>query len=63
MDEDNQGDKSISPEEPEFYQLYVATGRTQKVEGEFAPLLQEGRRSPQPAGKPFEYRVAIPRTI
>lgn len=28
--------------------------------GEFAPLLQEGRRSLQPTGKPFEYWAAIP---
>jgi hypothetical protein len=52
--------KSSSPEEPEFYLLDVATGRTQKVTGEFAPLLQEGSRSLQPAGKPFEHWAAIP---
>ena len=52
--------KSGAPEEPEFYLLDVATGRTQKVTGEFAPLLQEGRRSLQPTGKPFEYWAAIP---
>jgi hypothetical protein len=56
-DEDN---KSSGPEVPEFYMLDVATGRTQKITGEFAPLLQEGRRSLQPAGKPFEYWAAIP---
>jgi hypothetical protein len=59
-DEHNQDSKSISPEEPEFYLLDVATGRTQKVVGEFAPLLQEGRRSLQPTGMPFEYWAAIP---
>jgi len=51
--------KSSDPEEPEFYLLDVATGLTQKVTGEFAPLLQEGRRSLQPTGKPFEYWAAI----
>jgi hypothetical protein len=56
-DEEN---KASSPEEPEFYLLEVATGRTQKVAGEFAPLLQEGRRFLQPTGKPFEYWAAIP---
>jgi hypothetical protein len=59
-DEDNQDSKSISPKEPEFYLLDVATGRTQKVSGEFAPLLQKGRRSLQHTGNPFEYWVAIP---
>jgi PBS lyase HEAT-like repeat-containing protein len=52
--------KSSGPEEPEFYLLDAATGRTQKVTGEFAPLLQEGRRPLQPTGKPFEYWAAIP---
>src|SRR5262245_3911687 len=52
--------KSSGPEEPEFYLLDAATGRTQKVAGEFAPLLQEGQRSLQPTGKPFEYWAAIP---
>src|SRR5262245_5776764 len=56
-DEEN---KSSGPEEPEFYLLDVATGRTQKVTGEFAPLLQEGPRSLQPTGKSFEYWAAIP---
>jgi hypothetical protein len=56
-DEEN---KSSDPKEPEFYLLDVATGRTQKVTGEFAPLRQEGRRGLQPAGKPFEYWAAIP---
>jgi hypothetical protein len=56
-DEEN---KSSGPEEPEFYLLDAATGRTQKVTGEFAPLLQEGQRSLQPTGKPFEYWAAIP---
>jgi hypothetical protein len=55
-DEDN---KSSGPEEPEFHLLDVATGRAQKVTGEFAPMLQEGRRSLQPTGKPFEYWAAI----
>jgi hypothetical protein len=59
-DENNQDSKSISPEDPEFYLLDVATGRTQKVTGEFAPLLQEGRRSLQPTGAPFAYWAAIP---
>ena len=52
--------KSSDPEEPEFYLLDVATGRTQKVTGEFAPLLQEARRSLQSTGKPIEYWAAIP---
>src|SRR5262249_45539621 len=56
-DEEN---KSGDPKEPEFYLLDVATGRTRKVTGEFEPLLQEGRRSLQPAGRPFEYWAAIP---
>jgi len=30
------------------------------VKGEFRPLQQRGRRSLQPAGKPFEYWAAIP---
>jgi hypothetical protein len=52
--------KPRDPEEPEFYLLDVATGQTQKVAGEFAPLRQEGNRSLQPTGKPFEYWAAIP---
>jgi hypothetical protein len=59
-DEDNDDPKSISPKEPEFYLLDVATGRTQKMTGEFTPLLQTGRRPLQPAGKLFEYWAAIP---
>jgi hypothetical protein len=56
-DDDNKSDGLV---EPEFYLLDPATGRTRKVTGEFAPLLQEGRRSLQPAGKPFEFWAAIP---
>jgi hypothetical protein len=56
----DQENVSSGPEEPEFYLLDVATGRTQKVAGDFTPLLQEGRRSLQPTGKPFEYWAAIP---
>ncbi len=59
-DDNKRDDKSINPPEPEFYLLDIATGQTKKVKGEFAPLLQEGHRSLQPAGKPFEYWAAIP---
>src|SRR5262245_46904315 len=58
-DVDNDDSKSISPDEPEFYLLDVATGRTQRAQGEFTPLLQTGRRLLQPTGKPFEHWAAI----
>jgi len=45
---------------PEFYLLNAATGETQRVTGEFAPLRQEGRRFLQPSNNPHEFWAAIP---
>ena len=44
---------------PEYYLLDAATGETEKVTGEFAPLRQEGKRFLQPTSQPLEYWTAI----
>ena len=45
---------------PEYYLLNAATGETQKVSGEFAPLRQESDRFLQPSNNPHEFWAAIP---
>lgn len=44
---------------PEYFLLDPATGVTQTVSGEFAPLHESGRRFLQPADKPNEFWAAI----
>jgi hypothetical protein len=51
---------AVAPGVPEFYLLDPATGQTQLVKGEFAPLMQEGRRALQPTGNAGEFWAAIP---
>ncbi len=43
-----------------YYLLDAETGLTQKVKGEFRPILQQTYRSLQPNGKPDEFWAAIP---
>jgi hypothetical protein len=51
--------KPIGPDRPEFYLLTPNTGETRIVTGEFAPLLQEGKRFLQATGKADEFWAAI----
>lgn len=44
----------------DYYLLDATTGEIQKVSGEFAPLLQEGKRFLQPTTQPQEFWAAIP---
>src|ERR1041385_2844851 len=52
--------KPIGPDRPEFYLLTPITGETRIVSGEFAPLLQEGKRFLQATGKTDEFWAALP---
>ena len=45
---------------PEYFLLTPGTGETQVVKGEFAPLLQDGKRFLQATGKTDEFWAAIP---
>lgn len=59
-DSEGSSSKSAGPESPEYYLLDAATGLTQKVSGEFAPLLEESRRFLQATRAPAEFWAAIP---
>lgn len=54
------GGTQIGPERPQYFLLAPDTGETQSVSGEFAPLLQEGKRFLQATGKTDEFWAAIP---
>ena len=54
------GGSQIGPARPEYYLLAPDTGETQSVSGEFAPLVQEGKRFLQATGKMDEFWAAIP---
>ncbi|HJY29268.1 MAG TPA: HEAT repeat domain-containing protein [Pyrinomonadaceae bacterium] len=58
--EDRLGGTQIGPEHAEYYLLAPGTGDTQTVSGEFAPLLQDGKRFLQATGKTDEFWAAIP---
>jgi hypothetical protein len=61
QDEYDVSGKRLAVDPPEYFLLDAATGETQKVSGEFAPLLQqEGKRLLQPSNNPHEFWAAIP---
>jgi hypothetical protein len=47
------------PVNSEYYLLDAATGETQRVKGEFRPLIQQTERPLQPASAPFTYWAAL----
>jgi hypothetical protein len=56
----NRGKKLVGPDVPEYYLIDPKTGQTKSVSGEFAPLLEEGKRFLQPADEVGQYWAAIP---
>ena len=58
--DNNSDDPKNGPDAPEYYLLDAATGRTELVKGNFAPLEQIDKRPLQPTGKPDEFWAALP---
>lgn len=57
--DDSDYDDNVGPDEPEYYLMDAATGKTEIVKGEFRPLKQTDERDLQPTGKPDEFWAAI----
>lgn len=54
------GNDADGPAIPEFYLLDAATGQTQRLQGSFAPFMEEGSRGLQASSSPDEVWAAIP---